>query len=241
MLHLSLNKKRYQLINDWKSLPLNVAMEAAAIDLPETEDVFDWFMHLDKVKQLFKLFSTIEDVEQLRPEELVHYFCNYILPLVADLKAEYPASYQPQGIESFIHKGKKYIMPKTLHIGDQQILQHDTKVKPFIEASNLLKLFAEMRTEGIKVMPYYCAAIVKESESEYYTEALIAERGDQFKDLPMDIVWECFFFTLAHITRLASATLQSMQAEVKRIEALAGTRFGRWLLRRAGFAEHLTG
>jgi hypothetical protein len=241
MLHLTINKQRRKLITDWHDLPLNVAMKAATVELPNVEAFDDWFKYPEKVHELMNLFSDFEPFEThwVTPTELTYFFTKYVLPLIQDLKGDYPKTYEPKGITHFNHKGKTYIMPKTLAIGTNQILQHNTKVRPFIEASNLLKAFAEMKSEGIKVMPYFCAAIVKESENEYYSDELIAARGNEFADLPMDIVWECFFFTQQHIIRLMSDILKSTLAQVKRAEALSGTKVGRWLLRILGFVELL--
>ena len=183
MIIFRLNKKRYNLINSWDELPLDKAIKISKIELEDAKDIIDWYIQLDTVKELFLMFTDLEldKIEHISPHELVYYFSEYILPMVRDLKNDYPTTYLPKGISKFKHEGVEYIMPDTLDLGEDQILGHNMKVKPFREASNLLKLFAEMKHEGIKVMSYFCASIVRESEDEIYDEKVIAERAKKFE------------------------------------------------------------
>lgn len=234
MIVFQMNKKKYKLIDDWQFLPLSKAIEASKLKLPEAEDMFDWFQYLEVVKELFLIFTTVEEenIDLINPNHMVYYFSNYILPLVTDIHGEYPTTYHPIGITDFTHKGVRYLMPTTIDLGDEQILEGDTRVKPFREASNLLMTFSKMRTEGIKVMPYFCASLVKESKDEEYDEQLILKRAAAFQDLPMNVVWEVFFYTTQHITKLQLNIQHYIEEKIQKVEAMQASRLGRWLLRK---------
>jgi hypothetical protein len=240
MIIFQMNKKRYKLIDDWQFLPLNKAIEASKVELQDTKDMFDWFQQLPAVKKLFLIFTNVEEenIEYINPNHMVYYFVKYILPMVQDIRSEFPTTYQPIGIEEFAHRGIKYLMPSTFALGDEVILQSDTNVKAFREASNLLMTFSKMRTEGIKIMPYFCASLVKQVKDEEYDEQKVLERAEAFQDLPMNIVWEVFFYTTQHITRLQLSIQRYIEERIKKVEAMQASRLGRWLLRKAELPAH---
>lgn len=235
-----MNKKRYKLIDDWQFLPLSKAIEASKVELQDTKDMFDWFQQLPAVKKLFLIFSNVEEenIDLINPNHMVYYFSQYILPMVQDIRSEYPITYKPLGITEFTHHGVKYLMPATLELGDEIILESDTKVKAFREASNLLMTFSKMRTEGIKIMPYFCASLVKETKDEEYDEQVVLKRAEAFQDLMMDVVWEVFFYTTQHITKLQLNIQTFIEQEIQKVKRMQGSRFGRWLLQKAELPAH---
>ena len=170
-------------------------------------------------------------------------FIQYCLPMVQDLHSESLKTYQPKMLPGFNHNGIYYLMPTNLEIGTEVILQHGQQVKPFIEASNLLKMFSEMRAEGIKIMPHFVACVVKIHPEEAFDETEIAKRVESFKTLPMNLFWEVFFCTLQHIFRQQLNTLRSMtkaiQPQGNNLRSRLALKLGRLRLRKAELSETL--
>lgn len=236
--------KDYELRNEWKDITLSDAIKISAVQLPDTEDWFDWFKHIDKVCQMLSLFGTFKGWTSLSPSVCVHLFVKNVLPMVQDLHSETPKTYAPKLLTQFDHDGLTYLMPTNLEIGGETILQHGQTIKSFIESSNLMKAFSEMRTEGIKVMPYLIASVVKLHPEEAWDEIEISKRAESFGSLTMDKFWEVFFCISLHIFKHASDTLQSMTAEkqpktlLERMEARLDLKRGRLRWLRQELSEH---
>lgn len=210
------NKKQYTIANEWNDITLQAAISLSLVDVPAVDDVFDWFQHLEVVKVIMSKFSTLQKWNELHPTEMVALFSRYCLPMLQDLRSDTPKTYAPKLITSFTHKGVTYLMPTSLDIGGETILQHGQKVKNFIEASNLMKAFSEMKSEGIKVMPYFIATIVKIHPEEPWSDIEVSKRANEFKTLPMNIVWEVFFCTSQLIFKHQINILQSMTKEMQK-------------------------
>jgi hypothetical protein len=205
-------KQEIQLICEWRELTLEQAIKVKAIDLPDVADQFEWFEHLDKVKQLWQIFTRSKvDIETITPSELVHYFVKHILPMVQDLNAEYPKTYEPVLMQAFTHKGIRYNMPTSLQVGEEVILSHGQRARRFTEASNLLKVYSQLGREGLTIMAQFVASVVNENEEEDWREEFIIARGEAFKDLPMDIVWEVFFCISELLFKLLKDTLNFLK------------------------------
>ncbi len=215
------NNETYHIPVEWKDITITQAINASQIELPDDIiDSFDWFRHLDIVKKGFESLTDV-DPSLVAPAQLVHIFSKYLLKLIIDLQSIAPESYNPRLIDSFVHKKKVYLMPESLDLGVNLMLQHNQKVKNFIEASNLLKQFSEMRKDGIKALPMMIASIVKESKDEVFDESVVVARAKDFETLGMDIGWEVFFCLSQLIIKFGSSTLESMTApKLNRMEKL---------------------
>jgi hypothetical protein len=234
-------KQEIQLICEWRELTLEQAIKVKAIELPDVADQFEWFEHLDKVKQLWQIFTRSKvDIETISPPELAYYFIEYILPMVQDLNAEYPKTYEPVLMQAFTHKGIRYNMPTSLQVGEEVILSHGQRARRFTEASNLLKVYSQLGREGLTIMAQFVASVVNEKENEEWSETRIIARGEAFKDLPMDIVWEVFFCISGHLYRQLSDTLNFLKANptLKPKEGLSSITYF-LKLRRAALVERL--
>ena len=224
-------------------MTLEQAIDISSVKVPDVSDWFDWFQHLDLIDMLLEKFSTFKDWSFISPAEKVNMFITYCLPLVQDLHAETPKTYTPRMIAGFTHNGTDYLMPTNLEIGTETILQHGQTAKPFVEASNLLKMFSEMKGEGIKVMPHFVSCVVKINHDEQFDEKEIARRVESFRTLPMDLFWEVFFCTLQLTYRLQVNTLRSMikvrDPQPHGIVNKLASRLGRLRLRRAELLEEL--
>jgi hypothetical protein len=210
------NKKQYTIANEWNDITLQTAISLSSVDVPAVDDIFDWFQHLEVVKVVMSKFSTFQKWGEVHPTEMVALFSKYCLPMLQDLRSDTPKTYTPQLITSFVHSGVTYLLPTTLDIGGETILQHGQKVKNFIEASNLMKAFSEMKSDGIKVMPYFIATIVKIHPEEAWSDIEVSNRAKEFETLPMNIVWEVFFCTSQLIFKHQINILQSMTKEMQK-------------------------
>ena len=239
----TINKQRYHLKSDWKDLTLEEAMYIRAVELPEVSDWFDWYKHWDQVKALVGKF-TDAPLDVVPPQQVMYWFLNDALPVWTALRSPVPAI-NVRFIETFTHEGIEYRMPERLELGQDVVLQHSQDVKRFVEASNLLKAYSEMRIEGIKAMPFFIAVVVREANEVDFDEARVAARAERFKTLPMDIVWEVFFCTSQLLHRLMIDTLQSLTARkptrAERMQARLDSRLGRLRSLRAELRGILTG
>ena len=240
MIHTTANGVDLQLPEGWHEITLDQASALRTV-----EPIEDTFKQIEQVKQAIAYITNVQTVVQDRisPIVLVHIYTKYIAPYHNDLHKSAPETYTPKLIKQFKHKGTTYLMPEHLIIDEETIvLQHGQRVKNFIEASNLLKRFAEMKTEGFKVLSLFIAAIVKEDKDELFDEKRISERAKLFNDLPMDIVWEVFFCTSEHTLRYMSDTLQSMTTSRREKPTLLSRqvmKLGRLQLRKAALLEEL--
>lgn len=246
MIVIKIGDNQHKIVSEWNELTLDQAIKLSAIEMPDVDDAFDLFEVLDVVKQYWLLMSDVKQntIDRVNPSALVHYFDKYMTPMIADLHNPTPKTYQPELIEEFTHEGVHYVMPKSLIIDEETIvLQHGQPVKCFIEASNLLKQFSEMKRDGIKSMPLFVASIVKRSHDELFDEAVVAERAKRFATLPMDIVWEVFFCTSLLTVRRLKDTLQSMTEAIEKLKGASRSRWdmklGRMRSRKAELLEEL--
>lgn len=246
MILIAVDNKDYSLVSEWSEITLDKAISLSAIAVPEADDQFDLFRSIDTVKQFWKLMSNVPDdkIDMINPNALIYYFNKYMIPMLMDLHSTTPKTYQPELIDQFKHNGVTYLMPQSLVIDEETIvLQHGQPVKCFIEASNLLKQFSEMKRDGLKAMALFVAAIVKEQHDELFDEAMVAERAKRFATLPMDIVWEVFFCTSLLTAKRLRDTLQSMTTAIENIKGAAKSRWdmklGRMRSRKAELLEEL--
>lgn len=219
MLHIkhTISGNSHTVPSSWKDITLAQAIELSAVKMPEkVSDRADWYKHLEVVKRHYVILSSMseQEIEQTNPIHLVHLFETNMLPFTRDLHAQFPSSYTPKLIDSFVHKKVRYFMPQSLVIDDETvILNYDTKAKPFVEQSNLLKIYSTMRDEGIKQMGMLVAATCKRDRNEQWDETRVIERSKAFRDLKMDVVWEVFFCLLQHMSKSMRDTRLSMQRD----------------------------
>lgn len=215
------NGSSHALRHRWSELTIQQAMKLRDVTLPQVGDEFDWFMHQDVMKQAMSVLSDTINWMHVDPLTLQTMFMRYALPLIYDLKSEVPQTYTPQLIDSFTHNGFIYYMPESLVIDELIVLQHKQETKRFIEASNLMKAYAETARDGLKAMSMFTACVVKADKSEQYDEAVILQRAKEFETLTMDIVWEVFFCTSLLITRSMTDFLRSIHRLSKAINETA--------------------
>lgn len=236
---------KVELHNEWKDITLHSAINISQMELPSVEDNFDWFKHINFVDNVMVELSnmTYNQWQNVHPTQRVYLFTQHLMQMVKDLHEPAPTTFAPQMIDSFTHDGIEYLMPTQLIVDEHTvILQHGQQVKPFIEASNLMKRYAELKSEGIKVMPLFVASVVKEDGEKDWNEAKVVERSQRFNTLTMDVVWEVFFCISQLTLKSLNAILQSMIEKQARPATLADRvdlRLGRLRSRKAELSMEL--
>ena len=244
MMIVEINKQEVKIPTAWSDISYNQAAKCYELNYPtDIDDSFDWFRHLNVVKQVFKILTGFEDVDNIEQCSIVHYFSKYMVKFVYDLKAPQPSSYVPKLINSFTHNGVKYLLPESLDLGVNIVLQHSQTTKSFIEASNLLAQFSALKKDGFKALPLFVASLVKVDVNEEWDESVIVDRSAQFETLPMNVIWEVFFCTSQLIIKYGSDTLQSMievqNRENKKLVNRLASRYGHLKSREAELREQL--
>lgn len=214
-------KQPFKAIAEWSDITLDQAMTIRKIDLSGVESRLDLFERPELVNDLWKQFTTIDDVQSVSYPERVHHAWVLWIPFIRDLQSEYPHTFHPQMIASFEHNGMTYYLPESLTINDDTILAHAAPAKRYAEATNLLTLYNDLAQDGINFMPAFVASVVVEQRGEGWNEQQVADRAKAFKQLTMDKVWEVFFCTSVLSFRLIE-TLKSYlnQATAKEAKTL---------------------
>lgn len=125
----------------------------------------------------------------------------------------FPYDYKVKGIKKFVFKGQTDWLPKTKRILGQYKPMADSTAVEFAESSDL-EIFAKELSGGkysrmANVISILCRPKVK-GQIQKYNEAASLKRAKQFKDLPMSIVWEVFFYAIKHISLSNSSMLMSL-------------------------------
>lgn len=196
----------FKMVAEWSDMTLETAMKIRSIDLEGVEIKTDLYDKPETVNQLWQLLTTIDDVKNVSYPERVHYAWTVMLPFVHDLRAPYPKTFEPVGLQAFDHAGKRYYLPRPLELDGITLLAHDTKAKQFTEAATLISLYNDLAVDGIRFMPAFIASFVMEEYGEEWNEYTIAARAAEMRTLTMDKVWEVFFYALARFFRLQSSS-----------------------------------
>ena len=227
----------------WHDLTLTDAMKLRDIELPTVTDEFDWHIHQPVMIAALTVLSDTVDWRHTNPIELEVMFRRYALPLMNDLKRPAPETYTPKLIESFTHNGTTYLMPEHLIIDDLTVLQHTQETERFIEASNLMKSYAEVARDGLKAMASFVAVVCKTNPAERYDEAVVMRRAKEFETLPMWVVWEVFFCISLLTAKSLTATLRYISQRpvtpANESPLRWDLRLGRLRLRRRAYVEQL--
>jgi hypothetical protein len=186
-------KQPFKAIAEWSDITLEQAMKIRQIDLSGVESRIDLFERPVLVNELWKKFTTLDDVQSVSYPERVHHAWVLWIPFIRDLQSEYPHTFHPQMIAEFEHSGIKYLLPESLTINEETILSYHADGKHYAEATNLLTLYNDLAQDGINFMPAFVASVVVEQRGEEWNEQQVADRAKAFKQLTMDKVWEVFF------------------------------------------------
>ena len=122
----------------------------------------------------------------------------------------FPFDYKVKGIKKFVFKGQTDWLPKTKRILGQFKPLAETTAIEFAESSDL-EIFAKELSGGkyermANIIAILCRPKIK-GQIQKYSEAISLKRAKQFKDLPMSVVWEVFFYVVKHISTSNNRTL----------------------------------
>lgn len=208
MIKFSINKRNYKLNNSIDIITIGEAIDIVNIGHNLKEDELD--------KLLFEEITELSDYER-------DYIIKILLKLSPDLDLETISktkdiaiitiwnevkyimaqiyftnfdNYNAIGLTEIDFKGRTYYFPESLEINDENILAYKEPAKNITEAGNLLNIIqsGELEDKGINLLPLLTAIFFREDKSELYDEEKIAKRAELFKDLPLSIGFEAFFF-----------------------------------------------
>lgn len=105
--------------------------------------------------------------------------------------------FEPKGIESFVHNGVTYYLPKDADgYGVNVPMGADTTTIEFAESATLMMNSSNMKynkMDNIALVIAILARPQKNGKREAYDQAKAIQRANEFINLPMEIVWEVFF------------------------------------------------
>lgn len=209
-----------------KNLPIEVTLnEATQISKLATDDNFD-IESINKPDRTFIISvlgilsnATPKILNKLTDDQLVVLW-EYVLPLIKIIFFYNLEEHQPKAIEFIIFKGKKYYLPKSLKLDEEEILCFDEDAKNVVEVSNLISLMEQQKHNGVETLKYICAIYLKPKNETEYNEANIAKRAKLFEELPLSIGLDIFFFNYCFFTNSALSFLISSNQRPKRVTRL---------------------
>jgi hypothetical protein len=195
------NGKRYKLNIAWNTVTLKQAVAITQLRLDEeklkhlleSDEVTYCDDTMRYITSVLDILTNCPNMEQVDNDSKVVMFdlIKYMIRMLYYMNIE---EYQPEGISHIRFNSKRYVMPESIMIEDKPILCHKEPCKNIVEASNIMKVVSEMKSEGLSKMKYVCAIYLKEQEGEMYNPEVIAKRAKEFEELPMNVVWDVFFF-----------------------------------------------
>lgn len=239
-MNLKINNKVYKLNVSWHTVTLRMAINISNIEISEDKmiillnddgtNTFDDEI-IDYIKDVIVILSDIpKDVLINVSTTQIITIWDLISQIIKSLYLVKFDSYSYLGAKSITFNDKVYHMPESLPISNvEEILAHKEPSINIVEISNLALRLSEMKNKGIETMKYICAILLKENINEVYDEEVIVKKAKLFEDLPMNIVFECFFFinyfTINYLLNSLSCSVVEMQPKKQNI--IVG--FIRWL------------
>lgn len=228
----TIDKKNYRLKIAWNTVTLNDATSIAKLNLPEGFITGDFKQSPRQMIEVLAILSNCpievlsqtDEISIISLYEIVHYMVNQLYTFNLD-------DYNPIGVQEIRFKGKRFLMPKTILIDDKPIFCYDEPCKKIIESNNLIQLISEMKHEGIDKMRYICAMYLNEKGKRGYDAEVIEKRANLFRELPMTIVWDVFFFIYSSLSSYMIATvIPSLKEERSKAKRIRYTMHGFLLL-----------
>ncbi len=141
-------------------------------------------------------------------EYLLHFAETQVAPLPLVITEDGKVNfYEGYNAASFILNGEHFYFPESLEYGGIRTPLSKEKIVSFAEASDIEVAIHEFGEKGIDGMAQMCAVYLRK-EREEHSDELVIKRTEQFKDLPMSVVWEVFFC----IMRLGEQFMSDMQS-----------------------------
>jgi hypothetical protein len=168
-------------------------------DRERAEDfLIDWIdenQHLDFSRFQIKCINALSDSDvplNISRQSLSILYYTYLDSIVYGMIYQ-GITHQPLVITHFEHKGVVYNIPKHRKLWDLDIYFEGIKMAQFTEFSDLLGL-VDKAENGFKFVATAIAALCLD-DGEDYDESRVQEMSKDLEDLPMDIVWDVFFYS----------------------------------------------
>lgn len=156
-----------------------------------------------------------ELINKLLPEDRRILYSNFLLPVIAGLLIS--PTYTPKQIKSFNFQGVKYFLPRYKQILNQDIPGADLSAIEFTEVADLEIASAGMdggRLENAAMIVAILCRPMEGDQREKYDENKAAERSIAFQHLPMNVIWEVFFWSAE------LSTISSLQGQRSLLEGI---------------------
>ncbi len=137
-----------------------------------------------------------ELLHKVKGEDIDAIYFNYIHQLAFSI-LNHGAGHDSFDIEYFIHKGEFYYLPENKEVMDFVIPFEAISTIQFTEANDLFKMVTD-HEEGYKYVGAVIASLCMK-KGELFDQDVIMKRAQEFKDLPMDTVFNVFFCFLSSL------------------------------------------
>ena len=199
--------KRYKMKTLPSEISIGEAIKLASLStLSEDEyvkliefDSFNGSLSGDQRNYIINILVTLTNAKygilsKTSDKDLMSIF-DYAKPIINIIFFQDFNNYTPYGVDEINFKGVKYSLPESLIINDDNIQAFKEPSKCVTEAGNLISTISNLKAQGIKYLPILCAIYLQPINSvRSYDEKGIAERSKLFKDLPLSIALDIFFF-----------------------------------------------
>lgn len=144
-----------------------------------------------------------EVIDYISPESRVAFYNEYLLPFAIGLLV-HPYNYEYQKMKSFVCEGVEYLFPlweKDVN-GEFKPISNMEAIA-FTESADLQLAGAKVESGKFDYIPHIIAVFCK-AKGEKYDEKEVLRKAELFKQLPVTVAWEVFFYSTAFSTTLKS-------------------------------------
>ena len=217
---------QFSMKSDWVDLTLSDFVALCRIPMPEklmnlyknAEDKEKWNeafeaitfednekIHPEYYGKVIGLLSDIPEsiIELINAEQRTELFNQYLFHLAYSTVTDYPniivdgvtELYEPEEIDELNFKGGTYYFPKSKNVNGQNTPMSDEPIVTFTEASSIVTTWKKISESGAEYASLVPALYLRK-KGEQYSQETTLERSELFKELPMNIIWSLFFYTL---------------------------------------------
>lgn len=223
MILLSIEDTDYRLRHEWEDLTLRDAMALYAIPPPDKFRELLELLAAKKHEEYTAAYNAMTPVERIKtlpvyygqviqaasniPGEVINrlqwrlrtdMFEKYLLPVIAGLY--YSPVWERLNIREFTLGGTVFVLPDDDRMDAVE----------FCEAADIEAFGTEIYGGRWEKMPMLMAVLCR-PEGEPYNEATVRARYELFKDCPLSVVWEVYFFLSDYLTVLKNVTQTYLQ------------------------------
>jgi len=217
---------------EWSDLTIQDCIDIVDIDMPESlkdlysskdndqySDKYDKISDKIRIKnteyygKVMKIMTNIPSdiIDTLQWWERIDIYETHLQQFVIDLYSQVP-NYISEEIKTFEFEGDTFFIPESLKVLDRLIPMPKETALTYTEGAEFFKQIIEMQEKGIEKFPMLIAILCRRKD-EQYDETLTLARAERFKQLPMSIAWEVFFY----IYKQLSISIERMQTYTETI------------------------